>query len=120
MAEEVEICVSIPTLNGFKKKKKDIGTYIYKYKLKTSTTLGTGWKLNQLSTNWSLNIGTCLSSPAHILKGELDELVGTKQNTSQLLPPSTHFTGGSHFNEKVEDAKDSVWLVQVMNPQTYI
>jgi E3 ubiquitin-protein ligase RNF103 len=29
----------------------------------------------------------------------------------------TNFTGGSHFLEQVEDAKDSVWLVRVIKQQ---
>lgn len=30
---------------------------------------------------------------------------------------ATNFTGGSHFLEQVEDAKDSVWLVRVIAKQ---
>lgn len=47
----------------------------------------------------------------------MDELSIFSNNTERLNshpPPSSLFTGGSHFNEKVEDTKDSVWLVQVM------
>ena len=29
----------------------------------------------------------------------------------------TNFTGGSHFLEQVEDAKDSVWLVRVITKE---
>ncbi|XP_008484944.1 E3 ubiquitin-protein ligase RNF103 [Diaphorina citri] len=58
-----------------------------------------------------------LNDSAHVVKSEVDELSIFSNNTERLNshpPPSSLFTGGSHFNEKVEDTKDSVWLVQVM------
>ncbi|CAB3361010.1 Hypothetical predicted protein [Cloeon dipterum] len=32
---------------------------------------------------------------------------------ARIAAPASHFTGGAHFYEEVEDTKDSVWLVQV-------
>lgn len=40
----------------------------------------------------------------------------TLEETSEV----TNFTSGSHFYEQVEDAKDSVWLVQVMFGKSHL
>ncbi|KAL1460999.1 hypothetical protein WDU94_012932 [Cyamophila willieti] len=58
-----------------------------------------------------------LNDSGHVVKSEVHELSMFSNSTERLNshpPASSVFTGGSHFNEKVEDTKDSVWLVQVI------
>lgn len=46
-----------------------------------------------------------------VTEGEVSDAVLEESSTP------TNFTGGSHFLEQVEDAKDSVWLVRVIKQQ---
>ncbi|PVD29362.1 hypothetical protein C0Q70_08613 [Pomacea canaliculata] len=47
--------------------------------------------------------------------GQLDaDEVENLQLSEDLISSDTNFTSGTHFYEQVEDAKDSVWLVQVL------
>ncbi|KDR08621.1 RING finger protein 103 [Zootermopsis nevadensis] len=59
-----------------------------------------------------------VSYAGYVEKKELAELVeaSDKSARERLTAPSppSHFTGGPHFYEEVEDTKDSVWLVQVV------
>lgn len=65
----------------------------------------------------------CFSLSAVVVQSEVEELGhvhgGTEADKSArerlpAPPPPSHFTGGPHFYEEVEDTKDSVWLVQVV------
>ncbi|KAJ8317391.1 hypothetical protein KUTeg_005295 [Tegillarca granosa] len=64
-----------------------------------------------------------ISYEGAVEKQELSELVSSTgavtgeelaESTLEETSEVTNFTSGSHFYEQVEDAKDSVWLVQVM------
>ena len=50
----------------------------------------------------------CIGS---VHEDDLDEIQSGEDDTDCT---DTNFSSGSHFYEKVEDAKDSVWLVQVI------
>lgn len=60
---------------------------------------------------------------AHTMQGEVDDLnqghnshrsINSRKDRLPVPPTPSHFTGGGHFYEEVEDTKDSVWLVQVV------
>lgn len=64
-----------------------------------------------------------VEASAVVVQSEVEELghvhSGTEADKSArerlpAPPPPSHFTGGPHFYEEVEDTKDSVWLVQVV------
>ncbi|PNF21993.1 hypothetical protein B7P43_G17696 [Cryptotermes secundus] len=64
-----------------------------------------------------------VEASAIVVQSEVEELGhvhgGTEADKSArerlpAPPPPSHFTGGPHFYEEVEDTKDSVWLVQVV------
>uniref|UniRef100_T1IIW6 RING-type domain-containing protein n=1 Tax=Strigamia maritima TaxID=126957 RepID=T1IIW6_STRMM len=57
---------------------------------------------------------TLVQSSGDITEGELAE--SESDESGHQASPTTHFSGGSHFYEEVEDTKDSVWLVQVIPP----
>ena len=62
-------------------------------------------------TIYQLIVTLCLGSVVSSELAVLDAAgTGAKE---RLAAPASHFTGGAHFYEEVEDTKDSVWLVQV-------
>lgn len=49
--------------------------------------------------------------------GEVEQVSETTRPLKERLKPGpaiSHFSGGAHFYEQVEDTRDSVWLVQVI------
>lgn len=58
-----------------------------------------------------------LQDSAEVMSGEVEQVSAiTVPLKERLAKPTTisHFTGGAHFYEQVEDTRDSVWLVQVV------
>ncbi|PSN35060.1 E3 ubiquitin-protein ligase [Blattella germanica] len=63
-----------------------------------------------------------VEASAIVVQSEVEELSNVRAGNGDksarvhltVPPPSSRFTGGSHFYEEVEDTKDSVWLVQVV------
>ncbi|XP_034235362.1 E3 ubiquitin-protein ligase RNF103-like [Thrips palmi] len=59
-----------------------------------------------------------LQDSAEVMMGEVEQVSAITVPLKERLtrPPTaiSHFTGGAHFYEQVEDTRDSVWLVQVV------
>lgn len=56
-----------------------------------------------------------VQSSGEVTEGELAE-ASVEEDMTATPSTTTHFTGGTHFYEEVEDTKDSVWVVQVVPP----
>ncbi|KAK3908442.1 Ubiquitin conjugation factor E4 A [Frankliniella fusca] len=58
-----------------------------------------------------------LEDSADVMVGEVEQVSETVVPLKERLKPGpaiSHFSGGAHFYEQVEDTRDSVWLVQVV------